>query len=506
MKGKQITIGENLKQKVFYNNLSIYLKLINNYLSKKFNPEKLEKHIKILGGYAFRSSQYQKEGIPIIRISDFQNEKIDLSSAKYYEEKPEYDRYQLFEGDIILAMTGGTIGKLGIVQKGLGKLYLNQRVGKFQILKSEEFFDRYIYWLARGIQERVKDIGYGGAQPNISGKQIEEMEFPIPNKSIQKRIVDFLECLKDNCLKDSEYFDKKTEKEILRLQEIGESLFYVLENSQNDKSLLTKLKQSILQEAVQGKLIPQDLKDEPAKELLKKIKKEKEKLIKEGKIKKGKELPAIEEDEIPYELPEGWVWCRLGDLGETQTGTTPSTNNSNYFNGNIPFIKPADISKNGINYFNESLTEEGLNHGRLIPKDSLMMVCIGGSTGKSFFTDRDCSCNQQINTLKGSMGITGKFLFYFTSSTYFQDSVWNLSTGSATNIINKQKWASIPFPLPPLPEQKRIVAKVDELMKSCDELEEQVKKNKKSSELLMSAVLRESFEDDTKISNILIPV
>ena len=198
MKGKQIIIGENKKQKVFYNNLSTYLNLINNYLSKEFRLEKLGRYIKILGGYAFKSSQYQEKGIPVIRISDLQNEKIDLSNVKYYEEKPEYNKYKLFEGDIIIAMTGGTIGKLGIVQKGLGKLYLNQRVGKFKILKPQQFFRRYIYWLARGIQERVKGIGYGGAQPNISGRQIGEMKFPIPDKNIQKLVVGFLEDLQNN--------------------------------------------------------------------------------------------------------------------------------------------------------------------------------------------------------------------------------------------------------------------------------------------------------------------
>ena len=256
---------------------------------------------------------------------------------------------------------------------------------------------------------------------------------------------------------------------------------------------VSSLRQQILQEAVQGKLISQDPKDESASELLKKIKVEKEKLIKEGKIKKGKELPSISEDEIPYEIPKGWEWCNLDNLGDTQTGTTPSTSNSNYFNGNIPFIKPADISNKRINYFNESLTEEGLKQGRLIPKDSLMMVCIGGSTGKTFYTDRECSCNQQINTIKGLGGIMGKFLFHFTSSSYFQERVWSLSTGSATNIINKQKWASIPFPLPPLSEQKRIVEKVDKLMAYCDELEKQVKENQVNSEKLMESVLGESF-------------
>jgi len=261
------------------------------------------------------------------------------------------------------------------------------------------------------------------------------------------------------------------------------------------EQLISKLRQSILQEAVQGKLVPQDPNDEPASVLLERIKEEKERLIKEGKIKKEKPLPPISEDEIPYELPEGWEWVRLGEIGETHTGTTPSTKHPEYFNGEIPFIKPADITDKGINYNNESLTLLGVNKGRLIPKDSVMMVCIGGSIGKCYYTDRDCSCNQQINAITAYGNMHGKFLYYFLSSPYFYKQVLARATGSATPIINKNKWSNILFPLPPLSEQKRIVEKVDQLMDLCDELEKNIEQSKKDSELLMQSVLQEVFKE-----------
>ncbi|MGI6153575.1 MAG: restriction endonuclease subunit S, partial [Christensenellaceae bacterium] len=161
----------------------------------------------------------------------------------------------------------------------------------------------------------------------------------------------------------------------------------------------SELRQSILQVAVQGKLVPQNLHDEPASELLERIRAEKSKLIKEGKIKKEKPLPLVTEDEVPYDLPEGWVWCRLGDLGITQTGTTPSENKQIYLGDYIPFIKPADITNYGIDYFNEGLSEKGLELGRLIIAPAVVMVCIGGSIGKCFYTDKNISCNQQINAI-----------------------------------------------------------------------------------------------------------
>lgn len=255
-----------------------------------------------------------------------------------------------------------------------------------------------------------------------------------------------------------------------------------------------KLREYILSLAVRGKLVEQDENDEPASVLLERIREEKDRLVKEKKIKKEKSLPEISEEEIPYELPKGWVWVRLGDLGITQTGTTPSTKNPEYFGGNIPFIKPADISGNGIVYNNESLTESGLEKGRLIESNSVLMVCIGGSIGKNYFIDRDCSCNQQINAITGLCGINNKFLHYFVSSNEFYEQIISTATGSATPIINKSKWEQLLVQVPPLNEQNKIVEKVDYLMEFCDKLEVQLEKKVKYSEKLMESILKNNLK------------
>ena len=175
---------------VFYNSVGAYVRYINNQLSKEYKLEPLSNHLKIIGGYAFKAAEYKKQGIPIIRISDFNNEQIVLKDVVYYQESKELDRFQLVEGDIIIALTGGTIAKLAIVQAGLGKIYLNQRVGKFQVLNPDEFELEYIYWLARSIQSIIKNLAWGAAIPNVSPKQIEELKFPFPTKEIQKGILE----------------------------------------------------------------------------------------------------------------------------------------------------------------------------------------------------------------------------------------------------------------------------------------------------------------------------
>lgn len=246
-------------EKAFYNSIGYYITSINKGLSQTFKNEPLKQHIKIVGGYAFKNAEYKKTGIPIIRISDFNNEKVTLESVVYYDESKDLEKYVLNESDIIIALTGGTIGKLGIVQAGLGKLYLNQRVGKFEVLHQEEFEKEYIYWIARGVEGIVKTLAWGAAIPNVSPKQIEELLFPIPTKEIQNSIISFLNDLKDNTLVScKEYFDNKTEKEIIAVQNKQVKVLEINTELSDQLKQIENLNQAILQEAVQGKLVKQD--------------------------------------------------------------------------------------------------------------------------------------------------------------------------------------------------------------------------------------------------------
>jgi len=164
-----------------------------------------------------------------------------------------------------------------------------------------------------------------------------------------------------------------------------------------------KLRALILELAVRGKLLPQDPNDEPASVLLEKIAREKARLIKEGVIKNEKSLPSISNEEIPFDVPGGWTWQRLGELGYTQTGGTPSKTNKEYFGNDIPFIKPGDIYPGYVDYDNEGLSNEGAETlGRTAPAGSILMVCIG-TIGKCNMIERTCAFNQQINSAVSSM-------------------------------------------------------------------------------------------------------
>lgn len=270
--------------------------------------------------------------------------------------------------------------------------------------------------------------------------------------------------------------------------------------NQTDKQhkYLKQLRQSILQLAVQGKLSAKWREEnpnvEPASFLLENVKAEKEKLIKEGKIRREKPFPKITVNEKVFELPVEWEWVRLVDYGITNTGTTPSKDNPEYFGNDYSFVKPAEISLKGIKYDTEDgLTELGLQQGRIIPQNSVLMVCIGGSIGKSYFTDRDVSCNQQINTISPLLDISAEFLHYFLQSVYFQKAVWSNASGATTPIVNKGKWEQIAIPMPPFDEQNEIVSKVNQLMKLCDELEKKIEKRDSYQERIMQAVVKKAF-------------
>ena len=199
---------------------------------------------------------------------------------------------------------------------------------------------------------------------------------------------------------------------------------------------------------------------------------------------------SIEQFEPPFDIPPHWRWIALADIGAAQTGTTPSKMDHDAFNGEIPFIKPADILPDSVNYSNESLTRHGAESGsRLAPSGSLLMVCIG-TIGKCNVIDRECAFNQQINSLTPSSSVDPRYLLVAARARSFQDTARKKSSSTTIAILNKGKWLSIPVPVPPLAEQKRIVDKVDDMLALCEKLEtEEVVAKKAASKLLDAAIL-----------------
>lgn len=232
-----------------------------------------------------------------------------------------------------------------------------------------------------------------------------------------------------------------------------------------------ELKNSILQLAIQGKLVEQRPEEGTAKELYQRIQEEKKKLIKEGKIKKEKPLPEITEDEIPFDIPNSWKWVRVGDIGSWSAGATPSRTQLDYYGGNIPWLKTGDLNDGYVTNIPETITDLAFEKTsvRLNPVGSVLMAMYGATIGKLGILQVEATTNQACCACIAFTGIYNKYLFYFLMA--YRKEFIKMGEGGAQPNISKEKIINSLFPLPPLAEQKRIVAKIEELLPYIDRYE-----------------------------------
>jgi len=234
---------------------------------------------------------------------------------------------------------------------------------------------------------------------------------------------------------------------------------------------IKKLRELILTLAMQGKLVLQDQNDTPAHELLKEIEAEKQRLVKEGKIKKSEPLPPVTEEEKPYVLPPGWAWVRLGEIGVWKSGSTPSRSNSAFYGGNIPWVKSGEVKQGRIRHTEETITQAALDKCSLNINDkgSVLVAMYGANIGEVGILEIEAATNQAVCACKTYTSFDESYLLYLITSLrpYFLSQ----GAGAAQPNISREKIIGTIFPLPPFLEQHRIVAKIDELMARCNELE-----------------------------------
>ncbi len=194
-------------------------------------------------------------------------------------------------------------------------------------------------------------------------------------------------------------------------------------------------------------------------------------------------------------MKKGWVTKKLMTLGEIQTGTTPSTKHKEFYGDFIPFIKPPHFNNDGsIEYGNLGLSKQGLQKGRLIKENSVLMVCIGATIGKTGMNTIPVSCNQQINALTPNSNLYPKFFYYLLSSSIFYDEVIRNSSQATLPMINKTKWQNLEVTFPEsLEEQKQIVAILDKAFASIDQAQDNIEKNIANAKELFQSKLNEIF-------------
>ncbi|MEI7995570.1 MAG: restriction endonuclease subunit S, partial [Methylococcaceae bacterium] len=252
---------------------------------------------------------------------------------------------------------------------------------------------------------------------------------------------------------------------------------------------IKKLRELILELAVRGKLVPQDASDEPASELLKRIAAEKAKLVAEGKIKKSKPLAEITDDEKPFNSPPNWEWVRLGVIGDWGAGATPLRSISSYYGGEIPWFKSGELSADFIDTSEESITDLALKECslRLNKPGDVLLAMYGATIGKSAILKISATTNQAVCACTPYTGIWNEYLLVLLKA--MKSNFVGQGAGGAQPNISREKIIATVTTLPPLAEQHRIVAKVDELMVLCDQLENQHNNAAEAHEKLVTHLL-----------------
>lgn len=409
-------------------------------------------------GSMLHKSDYVKSGIPLVNPANMQNGSIVPSERMLVDEttRERLSSYVLHEGDIVVARRGD-LGRCAVVTQsedgwicGTGSFFLR--------IASSMFLPFFLLFFETSLcREQLMGGSVGTTMSNLNHAILKSVYFPLPPIKLQQRIVSKVNELMALC---DEL--EATEKELDAL----ESHFF------------DYLPKSILQAAVQGKLVPQDKNDEPASELLKRIQDEKDALIKEGKLKKEKPLPPITEDEIPYDLPDGWVWCRAIDVcSYIQRGKSPTYSETKTY----PVVSQKCVQWKGMDMskarFIAPETVSKYEESRKLTTGDLLWNSTGqGTLGRIAIYDERLNpykyavADSHVTVLR-PLQVLSKYMYYWFAGPEVQSTIEERATGSTKQIeLATSTIMSYIFPLPPLEEQQRIVTKVDELMALCDEL------------------------------------
>lgn len=403
------------------------------------------------------------------------------------EERASHNEYQIDGKAVItplVSSTGHGHASIKRLHYQEGKFALGSILAAIIVRDESEINPYFLYiYLSYFKDQLLVPLMKGSANVSLSVKKIESIAIIIP--SMERQL------------------------EIIQLEKNKYLIDYFNAEIQTQKQLLSQLKQSILQEAIQGMLTTdwreQNPSVESAAQLLQRIKAEKQKLINEKKIKKEKPLPPITKEEIPFELPEGWVWCRLGEIcSKTGSGSTPKGGRAAYPDSGIKFLRSQNVYDDGLRLdglvFISDVTHARMS-GTEVQSEDLLLNITGGSIGRCCIVPKDfdtANINQHVAIIRSIESAIGYFLHKVIISPYFQKEIIKAQTGAGREGLPKNKMDNVLIPLPSLLEIEAIVQKVESLMDKCRALETEITHGEQHAQLLMQAVLKEAFESKEK--------
>ena len=413
--------------------------------------------------YGTSSKSLSNGDVPVLRMGNIQDGEVVYDKLVFSNNVEDNRKYLLQGGDLLFNRTNSAelVGKTAIFKGNRHVIYAGYLILLRPIKTNSEYLN-YIFSspYVRSYCKEVKTIGV--QQCNINAEKVSQLLVPIAPFEEQMRIVDKI---KEVLPSVDKYSISQYNLDLLNV------------------SLSECLKKSILQEAIQGRLVPQIAEEGTAKELLEQIKTEKQKLVKEGKLKKsalndsiifkgddnryyekiGKKCVDITE-EIPFEIPNSWTWARMGGIGDWGAGSTPQRTNQNYYGGNILWLKTGELN-NGIVYdTEEKITQKAFQDCslRMNKIGDVLIAMYGATIGKLAIVGKELTTNQACCGCTPYI-VFNWYLFYFLMAS--RDTFIKKGEGGAQPNISRVKLVEHLIPLPPLREQKRIVQKIEQLMK-----------------------------------------
>jgi type I restriction enzyme S subunit len=378
-----------------------------------------------------------------ITTSNVYWEGFELNNLKsMLMEENTIDRFTVKKGDLLVC-EGGDSGRSAVWEYERTICFQNHvhRVRPYLSIESW-----YVYFFLHKIylSKEIEQYKKGVAIQSLSGDALSSILLPLPPIKEQKCIIE----------------------EVKRCSHFVETIEL---NKISLEQFITQAKSKILDLAIRGKLVPQDPNDEPASVLLERIKSEHPESKKKTKY-------TGDNSHYPFMIPKSWEWVQVIDIAKLITGNTPSKENKNLYGFDFPFYKPADLEK-GINVSTalDNLSSLGYEISRKLPKNSILVTCIGATIGKVGLIKQEGTCNQQINAIVPYFGIEPIFIYYFCISTFFQTQIKGNASATTLPIINKNKFGMLQITIPPTQEQIRIIKKIEEIFDSLDRIENSIK-------------------------------
>ncbi len=444
--------------------------------------------------YGFTASALENGSHRMLRITDIHHSKVNWESVPFCD-CPDDEKYLLKDNDILVARTGGTTGKSFFVEDPPSNAVFASYLIRIRLKEGvnidfiNAFLNSYCFW------SQIVEMKAGSAQPNVNAEKLKTLVMPDCDSATQAKTV--------RLIKEQDSSDSIQE----RINEV-ETLFWnnnkISTELERQLDLVKELRQAYLREAMQGKLVPQDGADEPAEILLEKIKAEKEKLVAEGRIKQAKPLPPINPEELPFEIPSNWAWCRLGEIVLfSEAGSSFRCVDREVVPNEWGVVKTSSVTSGVF------VEKENKFYSANEPADISKQVKLGdflfcrasgskGLAGKSCIVGKISHClllSDKTIRFRFSDSIESKLIGFYNNSMFGEDYYNSLNTGKSTtmNNVTRPQIYSMPYPLPPLAEQERIVAKLEKLMKFCDELEANIKQGITNADRLLQTALKEAL-------------